>query len=219
MHSQGVARKERIHPPAADQLHESLGGTRVHHHGPGDEDDALAFAACIAQQFDHARDTDLDAPFRADVVRHEGELVFLTRGRFGNHAHTLVADHHRITASQIAQLAAEGLSSQHDNGGIHALASHRLPAATQTHLCAVIGRGIELQRCTTIAATDFDPRIRFALQTAAQRHQLLDKRTQLALTLGIQAQAHTRRLLGGLADGELDHFVGAATLKDFVKNP
>ena len=145
--------------------------------------------------------------------------MFLTRGGLGDHTHAFMPDDHRITASQIAQLAADRLSSQHDNGGIHALASHRLPAATQAHLRAVIGCGIELQRCTTIAGTDFDPRIRFTLQPAAQRHQLLDQRTQLALTLGVQAQAHTRRLLGGLADGELDHFIGTTTLEDFVKNP
>ena len=116
----------------------------VHDDRAGDDGDPAADGLDLAHHRRDARDADLDAPLRRDLVRHEREAVAIAFLELRHHAHAGDAADDVIAGADVAQLAAQRAPLLDDDDRVHPLALDLDPLPAVADERPVVRRRVEV---------------------------------------------------------------------------
>jgi hypothetical protein len=148
-----------------------------------DHGDAAARRFGLAHHRRDSHDTDLDPPFRRDLVRHERKPEAIARLELRHDLDTPDAAHDRISPPQVAEFSGRrayiGRTGRHrwldHDGGVHPLPVDENPFPLNTHERLVIGGGVEVVRGAAVPICRDEVDVVGACDTAAERDELFEQ--------------------------------------------
>ena len=160
----------------------------------GPATNAMRPPACldVAHHRRDARDADLDAPLRRDLVGHEREAVAIALLELRDDLDAVdAADDRRRRCGSRAACGRSPAPPSIDDRRVHALALDLDPLAAETDRGLVVGRRVEILGRAAVAIGGDDVRVLGARDAAAERDQLLEHLGQRRRRLGAVTRIET----------------------------
>ena len=153
------------------------------------------------------RNAAFDSTFRRHVVAHEREPVPVPFLELGRHADAVVTADDGVARLHVAQLTAHSPSVARHDHRVHPLILYVDPAPAEPHVCAVVGRGVEIVGHTVVLLGRLDRCIALTHGMAAERRELLQQLVQRSGIGRRDPHLHTRGVVIRAADIEEQDFV------------